>query len=275
MLLLFFSRSVVSNSCDPMASSRPVSSVLHCLLQSAQTHVHWVSDAIQPSHPLSSPSPSALNLSQHQGLFQWVVSSHQVAKVSEPQLQHQSSHEYSGLISFKMDWLDLLAMQGTLKSLLQHQSSRAPILQRSVFFTVQLSHLYMATGKTAALTTWTFVSKVMSLLCNTLSRFVITFLLSSKKLLILWLQSILIMCLLANIIFHVEVNATHSHTALGYPVSSEHAQNQLHMFISGGSPFVSELSMLARGWDHAHPLILFIFLCLNNSLEIKMIAKWL
>ena len=144
-----------------------------------------------------------------------------------------------------MDWLDLLAVQGTLESLLQHQSSRAPILQRSVFFTVQLPQLYMATGKTAALTMWTFVSKVMSLLCNTLSRFVITFLSSSKQLLILWLQSILIMCLLANIIFHVEVNATH--TALSYPVSSEHAQNQLHMFISGGSPFVSELSMLTLG----------------------------
>ena len=99
------------------------------------------------------------------------------------------SNEYSGLISFRMDWLDLLAVQGTLKSLLQHHSSKASILQRSAFFTVQLSHPYMTTGKTIALTRRTFVGKVMSLLFNMLSRLVITFLPRSKYLLISWLQS--------------------------------------------------------------------------------------
>ena len=99
------------------------------------------------------------------------------------------SKEYPGLISFRMDWLDLLAVQGTLKSLLQHHSSKASILRRSAFFTVQLSHPYMTTGKTIALTRWTFVDKVMSLLLNMLSRLVITFLPRSKWLLISWLQS--------------------------------------------------------------------------------------
>ena len=100
-----------------------------------------------------------------------------------------SSSEYSGLISFRMDWLDLLAVQGTLKSLLQHHSSRASILWLSAFFIVQLSHPYMITGKTIALTRCTFVGKVMSLLFNMLSRLVITFLPRSKRLLISWLQS--------------------------------------------------------------------------------------
>ena len=100
------------------------------------------------------------------------------------------SNEHSGLIPFRMNWLDLLAVQGTLKSLLQHRSSKASILQRSAFFTVQLSHPYMTTGKTIALTRWTFVGKVMSLLFNMLlSRLVITFLPRSKRLLISWLQS--------------------------------------------------------------------------------------
>ena len=99
------------------------------------------------------------------------------------------SSEHPGLISFRMDWLDLLVVQGTLKSLLQHHSSKASILQSSAFFTVQLSHTYMTTGKTIALTRWTFVSKVTSLLLNMLSRLVITFLPRSKRLLISWLQS--------------------------------------------------------------------------------------
>ena len=99
------------------------------------------------------------------------------------------SNEYSGLTSFRMDWLDLLAVQGTLKTLLQHHSLKASILQHSAFIIVQLSHLYMTTGKTIALTRWTFVSKLMSLLFNTLSRFVIAFLPRSKHLLISWLQS--------------------------------------------------------------------------------------
>ena len=100
-----------------------------------------------------------------------------------------SINEYSGLISFRMDWLDLLAVQGTLKSLLQHHSSKASILRCSAFFTVQLSRPFMTTGKTIALTRWTFVGKVMSLLSNMLSRLVITFLPRSKRLLISWLQS--------------------------------------------------------------------------------------
>ena len=100
------------------------------------------------------------------------------------------SSECSGLISFRMDWLDLLAVQGTLKSLLQHHSSKASILQRSDFFTVQLSHPYMTTGKTVALTRRTFIDKVMPLLFNMLSRLVITFLPRSKHLIISWLQSL-------------------------------------------------------------------------------------
>ena len=99
------------------------------------------------------------------------------------------SNEYSGLISFRMDWLDLLAVQGTLKSLLQHHSSKASILWYPAFFIVQLSYPYMTTGKTIALTTWTFVGKVMSLLFNRLPRLVIAFLPRSKHLLITWLQS--------------------------------------------------------------------------------------
>ena len=98
------------------------------------------------------------------------------------------SKEHPGLISFRMDWLDLLAAQGTLKSLLQHHSSKASILRHSALFTVQLSHTYMTTGKTIALTRWTFVGKVMSLLLNMLSRLIITFLPRSKRLLVSWLQ---------------------------------------------------------------------------------------
>ena len=162
---------------------------LHYLLELAQTHAHRVSDDIESFHPLSSPSPSAFYFSQHQGLFQWVNSSHQVAKVLDFQLQHQSFQWIFRWVSLRMDWLDLLAVQGTLKSLPQHYSSKASILRHSAFFTVQLSHPYMTTGKTIALTRQTFVNKVMSLLLNMLSRLVITFLPRSKHLLISWLQS--------------------------------------------------------------------------------------
>ena len=155
--------------------------VLHYLLEFAQTHVHQVSDAIQPSHPLSSPSPPVLNLSQHLGLFQWGGPLHWNFSISP-------SDEYSGLMSFRIDWFDLLAVQGTLKSILQHHSSKASIVC-SAFFIVQLSHPYMTTGKTITLTRWTFVGKVMTLLLNMLSRLVITFLPRSKRLLISWLQS--------------------------------------------------------------------------------------
>jgi len=114
--------------------------VHHQLPELTQTHVHRVGDAIQPSHPLSSPSSPAFNLSHHQGLFQWVSSSYQVAKVLEFQLQISPTNEYSGLISFRMGCLDFLAVQEILKSPLQHHSSKASILQRSAFFIVQLSH---------------------------------------------------------------------------------------------------------------------------------------
>ena len=160
--------------CDPMNCSTLGFPVHHQLPEFTQTNVYRVSDAIQPSHPLSSPSPPAPNPSQHQGLFQWVNSSHEMAKVLEFQLQHQSFHP--GLVSFRMDWLDLLVVQGTLKSLLQHHSSKASILWHSAFFTDQLSHLYMTTGKTIALTRRTFVGKVITLLFNILSRLGITFL---------------------------------------------------------------------------------------------------
>ena len=128
--------------------------ILHHLLEHAQTHVLWVWDAIQP---LLFPSPSAFNLSQHQGLFSWVSSWHQVAKVLEPQMQHQSLQWI-----FRVDCLALLAVCGTLKSFLQHHSSKASVLWHSAFFIVQFSHLYMTTGKAIALTIWTFVGKVMS-----------------------------------------------------------------------------------------------------------------
>ena len=167
-----------------MNRSMPGLTVHHQLPEFTQTHAHQLGDVIQPSHPLSSPSPPAPNPSQHQGLFQWVNSSHEVFKVLEFQLQHQSFQWTPGLISFRMDWFDLLAVQGTLKSLLQHHSSKASILRCSVFFIVQLSHPYTTTGKTIALTRQTFVGKVMSLLFNTLSRLVISFLPRSKHLLI-------------------------------------------------------------------------------------------
>ena len=124
--------------CDPMNHSMPGPTVHHQLPGSTQTHVQWVGHAIQPSHPLLSPSPPALNPSQHQGLFQWVSSLHQVAKVLEFQLSIRPSNKHPGLISFRMDWLDLLAIQGTLKSLLQHHSSKASIILPSAFFIVQL-----------------------------------------------------------------------------------------------------------------------------------------
>ena len=135
--------------CDPMNHSTPGLPVHLQLPESTQTHVHWVRDAIQPSHPLLSPSPAS-SRSQHQGLFKWVSSSHQVAKVLEFQLQHQLN-EHPGLISFRMDWLGLLAVQGTLKSLLQYHSSKASILRHSAFFVVQLLYPYMTTGKNHSL----------------------------------------------------------------------------------------------------------------------------
>ena len=123
-----------------------------------------IMSVIQPSHPLSSPSPPAFNLSQHHGLFQWVSSCIRWPKYWNLSFSISPSNEYSGLISFRMDWLDLLAVQGTLRSFLQHHSSKASILHHSAFFIVQLSHPYMTSGKIIAFTRWPFVGKVMSLL---------------------------------------------------------------------------------------------------------------
>ena len=162
-----FSCSVVSNSLRHHGLQHAGLPVHHQLPEFTQTHVHWVSDAILLPHPLSSPSPPNFNLSQHQGLFKWVSSSQQVDKILSFSIS--PSNEYSGLIPFRMDWLDLLAVQEILKSLLQHHNSKASILRCSAFLIVQLSHPYMTTGKTIALTRWTFVGKVMSLLFNMLS----------------------------------------------------------------------------------------------------------
>ena len=140
-----------------------------------QTRVHWAGDAIQPSHPLSSPFLPTFSFPSIR-----VFSNEPVLHIRWPKywsygFNISPSHEYSGLISFRMDWLDPLAVQGTLKSLLQHHSSKASIIQHSAFFIVQLSCPYMTTRKTIALTRQTFVGKVMFLLFNMLSRLVITF----------------------------------------------------------------------------------------------------
>ena len=175
--------------CDPMNCSMPGLPVHHQLLEFTQTHVHRVGDAIQPSHPLSSPSPHA-PIPPSIRVFSNELSLHmRWPKYWSFSFSIIPSKEHPGLISFRMDWLDLLAVQGTLKSLLQHHSSKASILQCSAFFIVQFSHPYMTTGKTIALTRWTLVSKVTSLLLNILSMLVITFLPRSKRLLISWLQS--------------------------------------------------------------------------------------
>ena len=172
-----------------MNRSMPGLTVHHQLPEFTQTYVHQVGDAIQPSHPLLSPFPPASIPPSIR-----VFSNESNLRMKWPKYWSFSFsispfNEHPGLISFRMDWLDLLAVQGTLKSLLQHHSLKASIFQCSAFFTVQLSHPYMTNGKTIALTRWTFVGKVMSLLYNMLFRLVITFLPRSKCLLILWLQS--------------------------------------------------------------------------------------
>ena len=169
--------------CDHMNHSTPGLPVHHQLPEFTQTHVYQVGDAIQPSHPRSSPSPPAPIPPSI-----WVNSSHEVAKILELCFSISPSKEDPGLISFRMDRLDLLAVQGILKSLLQHHSSKASILRHSSFFILQLSHPYMTTGKTIDLMRRNFVSKVMSLLFNILSRLVIAFLPRRKCLFISWLQ---------------------------------------------------------------------------------------
>ena len=170
-----------------MDCSIPGFPIHHQLPEFTLTHIHWVGGAIQSSHPLSSPSPSVFPSIK-------VFTNESVLGIRWPKywsfiFNISLSNEHPGLISFRMDLLDLLAFQGTLKSLLQHHSSKASILLCSALFIVQLSHPYMTTGNTIALTRWTFVDKVMSLLFNMLSSLVITFLPRSKRLLISWLQS--------------------------------------------------------------------------------------
>ena len=172
-----------------MDCSTPGFPVLHHLLGLAQIHVHWVGDALNHlilCHPLLlQPSifPSISVFSNESALcIRW-------SKNWSFSFSISTSYGYSGLISFKIDWLDLLAVQGTLRSLLQDHISKASMLRRSVFFMIQLSHPYMTTGKTIGLIKWEFVGKVMSLLFNMLARSVIAFLPRSKHLLISWLQS--------------------------------------------------------------------------------------
>ena len=156
----------------------------HHLLEFAQVHVHCFGDTIQPSHPLSSPSPSAFNLSQHQAF-----SNESAVHILWPKCLNFSFsispfNEYSGFISLMIYWFDL-AVQGTFRSLLQYHSSKASIIWHSAFFIVQLSQPYVTTGKTIALNIWSFVNRVMSLLFNKLSRFIVAFLPRSNHLLIL------------------------------------------------------------------------------------------
>ena len=164
-----------------MDCSTPGSSVLQCLPEFAQTHVLWWCCLT------TSSSAASFSFSRQPcPVSQFFASGGQ----NVGSFSSSPSNDYSGLISFRMDWLDLLAVQGTLKSLLQHHSSKASVLRRSAFFVVQLLKPYMTTGKTIALTMWTFVSKVMSLFSSMLSRLVIVCLPRSKLLWISWLQSL-------------------------------------------------------------------------------------
>ena len=186
--------------CDPMDCSTPGFPVHHQLPEIAQTHIHRVGEAIQPSQPLSSLLiTSPLITCRPFSLMPSIITS--IRAFSNESVLHirwpkycsfsftiRPSNEYSGLISFRTDWFDLLAIQGTLKRLLSRHSLKVLTLQHSAFFMAQLSHTYMTTGKTIALTRRTFVGKVMSLLFNMLSRLVIAFLPRSKCLLISWLQ---------------------------------------------------------------------------------------
>ena len=193
MLSLYNQSSSVAQSCptlcDPMNCSMPAS----LSITNSQSPPKFMSiESVMPSNHLILPHPLLLLPSVFPSIR--VFSNESVLHIKWPKYWSFSfnispSNEHPGLISFRMDWLDLLAVQGTLKSLLQHYSSKASILWRSAFLIVQLLHPYLTAGKTIALTRWTFVGKVMSLLFNTLSRLVITFLPRSKRLLISWLQS--------------------------------------------------------------------------------------
>ena len=182
-----FSRSVMSDSLRPhgLQHARPP-----CPSPTPGAYSNSCPESVMPSNHFILCCPLLLQPSAFPSIR--VFSSESVLRIRWPKywsFSFSRFNEYSGLISFRMDWLDLLAVQGTLESLLQHHSSKASILLCSAFFTAQLSHPYMTTGKTIALTRWTFVGKVMSLLFNKLSRLVITLIPRSKRLLISWLQS--------------------------------------------------------------------------------------
>ena len=173
-----------------MDCNTPGFPVHHQLPELAQTHAHRVGDVVQPTYPLSSPSALPSIFPSIRVFF----SNKSVLQIRWPEYWNFSfsislSNEYSGLITHRVDWFDLLAVQGTLKSLLQYHSSKVSILQHSAFSMVKLSHPYITTGKTIALTKWTFVGKIMILLFNKMSRLVIAFLPRSKHLLISWPQS--------------------------------------------------------------------------------------
>ena len=224
-----------------MDCSTPGLPVYHQLLKFTQTHVHWVGDAIH----LILCSPLLLPSSVFSGIR--VFSNESALCITWPKdwsfsFSISPSNEYLGLISFRMDRLDLLEVQGTLKSLLQHHSSKASILWHSAFFMVQLSHLYMTTGKTIALTRWTFVGKVMSLLFNTLSRFVIAFLPKSKHLLISWLQSPSSVILEPPKIKSLTVSPSTCHEVMG-----PDAMILVFWMLSFKPTFHSPLSLSSRG----------------------------
>ena len=199
-----------------MNCSMPGFSVLHYLPEFAQINVHWVGDIIWPSHPLlCHPFLLLPSIFSSIRVFSSESALHiRWSKYWNVSFSVSPSNEYSGLISFRIDWLDLLAVQGTLKSLLQHHSLKASILQCSAFFVIQLLHPYMTTGKKIDFTIWTFAGKVMSLLFNILPRFVIAFLPRGKHLLISWLQSSSVVilepkkikCFTVSIFFHIDLS---------------------------------------------------------------------
>ena len=154
--------------CNPMDCSTPALPVHHQLPEFTQTHVHWVGDAIQPSHPLSSPSPPAFNLSQHHGLFKWVVLRIRWPKYWSFSFSISPSNEYSGLISFRIDWIDSLQSKGLSRVFSTPQLKSINSLVLNFLYDPTLTS-YMTTGKTIALTRWAFFSKVMSLFFDWLS----------------------------------------------------------------------------------------------------------
>ena len=225
--------------CDPMDCSMPGLSVPHHIPEFAQVHVYWICDTIQPSCPLSLPSLPSIRIFSNESAFhiRW-------RKYWSFSFNTSPSNEYSGLISFRMDWLDLFTFQGTLKSL-QHHSSKASILQCSAFFMVQLSHPCMTAGKTIPLSRWTFVGKVMSLLFNVLSRLVITFLPRSKRLLISWLQSPSAVILQTPKIKSVTVSSVSP--SICHEVMGPDAMILVFWMLSFKPGFHSPLSLSSRG----------------------------